>query len=156
MLSLTTHAENEDLAPGEYTGTITKAEETVSKKSGNPMLALRVQVQSQSVRDWILWTPNFQPKIRSFMAAIGQPVEADGADASIYAEDLVGKDIRVVVILKKDDDGTDRPAIAKYLPPLNEDAPRRVSMRDLEGQGQAKPVRRPRPSTPIDDEGIPF
>lgn len=156
MLSLTTHAENEDLAPGEYTGTITKAEETVSKKSGNPMLALRIRVQSQSIRDWILWTPNFQPKIRSFMAAIGFPVEVDGAEANVYAEDLIGKDIRVVVIIKKDDDGTDRPAIAKYLPPLNEETPRRVSMKDLEGQDQPRPTRKPLPSRAQEDDEVPF
>lgn len=103
------------LAKGWYEATITKAEDTVSKK-GNEMMLLHVRVDRETgptfIKDYIVSSVSFHlSRLKRLCEAIGISYEA----GEVKADQLVGQEVSISV---KIEDGTgdfgDKNAITAY------------------------------------------
>jgi len=103
------------LKAGTYTCKIVKAEETVAKTSGNPMIKLELMYEEEGVRlfdnipimDKILW------KVKHLV----EGTQTTLLNGELDVNDLLGKYVDVKVKVEKDDCGDDRNKVADYVVP---------------------------------------
>jgi hypothetical protein len=121
---------SELLSPGEYDAEVMTAEEKQSK-SGNDMIAMRLKVYGDngaeaSVFDYLLDAVAY--KVRHFAEAAGMIDAYERGE--LYAEDLVGKVVRVKLKIEHDKTGNyaDKNAVQDYIvqAPAPKPAPARV------------------------------
>ena len=78
--------------PGDYTVEVIGAEESISQKSHNELIELKLKIEPSSVilYDNLVFTPNAFWKIDAFRSAIGEVVLPD-EEVDIHADDFIGK-----------------------------------------------------------------
>ena len=103
------------LKAGTYTYKIVKAEETVAKSSGNPMIKLELMQEEEGVKlfdnvpimDKMLW------KVKHLV----EGTQTTLLNGELDVNDLLGKYVDVKVKVEKDDCGDDRNKVADYVVP---------------------------------------
>ena len=122
------------LKPGIYDGEVMRAEETISKSSGNPMIKLKVRIFHDGgeahLYDYIVDTQ--VEKLCAFCDAVGLSKEYDAGD--VKSDDMEGRAFRAKVGIedeKPKDDGSDEKWPAKnkikdYLPKSEKNGGRKV------------------------------
>ena len=103
------------LKAGTYTFKIVKAEETVAKSSGNPMIKLELMQEEEGVKlfdnvpimDKMLW------KVKHLV----EGTQTTLLNGELDVNDLLGKYVDVKVKVEKDDCGDDRNKVADYVVP---------------------------------------
>ena len=103
------------LKEGTYTFKIVKAEETVAKSSGNPMIKLELMQEEEGVKlfdnvpimDKMLW------KVKHLV----EGTQTTLLNGELDVNDLLGKYVDVKVKVEKDDCGDDRNKVADYVVP---------------------------------------
>lgn len=103
------------LKAGTYTCKIVKAEETVAKSSGNPMIKLELSYEEEGIKlfdnvpimDKMMW------KVKHLVEGSQAPL----INGDLDVNDLVGRFIDVKVKVEKDDCGDDRNKVADYVVP---------------------------------------
>jgi hypothetical protein len=105
------------LEPGEYTFTIDKAEEGISKAGGNPMMKLECSEVTSGARifDNLVFTEKAAWKIDMLLKSIGYDLQK-GQEVELYPEHLIGKRFRGVVEMEKQPDGKEFARITRIIP----------------------------------------
>jgi hypothetical protein len=105
------------VAAGDYTVEVIGAEESISQKSHNEMIELKLKVEPSGaiVFDNLVFTANAFWKIDSFRAATGETVTPD-EDVEIVADDLIGRKGRARLIVEEYN-GKKRNKLAAWLLP---------------------------------------
>jgi len=126
------------LPRGEYPFVVNYAEETVSKKTNNPMIKLNLQVGTKPdhryIYDYLVFDGKSEWKFDVFLKAVGM-YPGVGVEMEIKPDDLIGREGRVSIKVEKYN-GEDTNRIGAYI--INENAP-------------TKSVREPE-----EDDNIPF
>ena len=78
--------------PGDYTVEVINASESISQKSRNELIELKLKVEPSGaiIYDNLVFTPNAFWKIDAFRAAIGEIVLPD-EEVEIHADEFIGK-----------------------------------------------------------------
>ena len=102
---------------GDYTVEVIGAEESISQKSHNEMIELKLKVEPSGaiLFDNLVFTANAFWKIDSFRAATGETVTPD-EDVEIVADDLIGRKGRARLIVEEYN-GKKRNKLAAWLLP---------------------------------------
>ena len=103
------------LKAGTYTFKIVKAEETVAKSSGNPMIKLELMYEEEGVKLF-----DNVPIMEKTMWKVKHLVEGTQTtllNGELDVNDLLGKFVDVKVKVEKDDVGDDRNKVADYVVP---------------------------------------
>jgi len=103
------------LKAGTYTCKIVKAEETVAKSSGNPIIKLELSYEEEGIKlfdnvpimDKMMW------KVKHLVEGSQAPLMNGDLDVN----DLVGRYIDVKVKVEKDECGDDKNKVADYVVP---------------------------------------
>jgi hypothetical protein len=103
---------------GDYTVEILGAEESISQKSHNEMIELKLKVEPSGaiLYDNLVFTANAFWKIDAFRAATGEKVTPD-EDVEIIADDLIGRTGRARLIVEEYN-GKKRNKVAAWLVPV--------------------------------------
>ena len=88
--------------PGDYTVEVVGAEESISQKSHNEKIELKLKVEPSGaiLYDNLVFTANAFWKIDAFRAATGETVAPD-EDVEIVADDLIGRKGRVRLVVEE-------------------------------------------------------
>lgn len=103
------------LKAGTYTFKIVKAEETVAKSSGNPMIKLELMYEEEGIKLF-----DNVPIMEKMMWKVKHLVEGTQTtllNGELDVNDLLGKFVDVKVKVEKDDVGDDRNKVADYVVP---------------------------------------
>ena len=106
---------------GDYTVEVIGAEESISQKSHNEMIELKLKVEPSGsiLFDNLVFVPNAFWKIDSFRASTGETVTPD-EDVDIIADDLIGRKGRARLIVEEYN-GKKRNKVAAWLLPQPEE-----------------------------------
>ena len=88
--------------PGDYTVEVVGAEESISQKSHNEKIELKLKVEPSGaiLYDNLVFTANAFWKIDAFRAATGETVAPD-EDVEIVADDLIGRKGRARLVVEE-------------------------------------------------------
>ncbi len=103
--------------PGDYIVEVVGAEESISQKSHNEQIELKLEVEPSGwiVWDYLVFTANAFWKIDAFRAATGEKVTPD-EDIEIIADDLIGRRGRVRLVVEEHN-GKKRNKVGAWLVP---------------------------------------
>ncbi|MFA5153479.1 MAG: DUF669 domain-containing protein [Clostridia bacterium] len=102
--------------PGVYPATIVRAEETISKASGNEMikLAWKLDTPADWVWDYLTFSSKTTWRVNTFLKACGIAPEK-GNDIELVADELVGLHALLELEIEEDRNGQTRNRVARYV-----------------------------------------